>query len=209
MSTSRRIIVYATRGGNGDKKKNSLITSATTWGQIKEDIINLGFDLSNLLATESVTNNDLVNDLAILPKEDFVIFLRPRETKSGLDGSSMSYITLKHAISDLMETHGEYAKQHFNEDRNYTTKSTDELRRLYDNFIPEEVMFSEEDEFIEGEDTIAMREEDPIDALFREFKTRLKEIVCTSYSKSDENTSEEEIDEELLELERMARRLGY
>lgn len=79
VTTERVITIYATRGGNMKK----ITTAVQTWGELQPLVRKEGFDLSSLLAAESVNKSDLVNDLAILPAQDFRLFLRPKQTKSG------------------------------------------------------------------------------------------------------------------------------
>ena len=78
--TEREITIYATRGGQMKK----IMTSATTWGELQPLVRNEGFDLSSLLAAENINKSDLVNDLAVLPTTAFRLFLRPKQTKSGV-----------------------------------------------------------------------------------------------------------------------------
>ena len=79
VTTERVITIYATRGGQMKK----ITTNAQTWGELQPLVRKEGFDLSSLLAAESVNKSDLVNDLAVLPAQDFRLFLRPKQTKSG------------------------------------------------------------------------------------------------------------------------------
>lgn len=79
VTTERVITIYATRGGQMKK----ITTNVTTWGELQPLVRKEGFDLSTLLAAESVNKSDLVNDLAVLPTQDFRLFLRPKQTKSG------------------------------------------------------------------------------------------------------------------------------
>lgn len=80
VSQEREITIYATRGGQMKK----IMTSATTWGELQPLVRNEGFDLSSLLAAENINKSDLVNDLAVLPTTAFRLFLRPKQTKSGI-----------------------------------------------------------------------------------------------------------------------------
>lgn len=124
--TQREITIYATRGGKMEK----IMTDVTTWGELKPLVKKAGYDLYSLLAAESFTKHDLVNDLALLPVENFRLFLRPKRTKSGAE---MSYKELRGAIKDILDGNEE-AKEHFNQGKNYTTKGTEELRSLYNSY---------------------------------------------------------------------------
>jgi len=81
VSQEREITIYATRGGQMKK----ITTAVTTWGELQPLVRREGFDLSSLLAAENINKSDLVNDLAVLPATAFRLFLRPKQTKSGLE----------------------------------------------------------------------------------------------------------------------------
>lgn len=73
----RRITLYSSRNG-----RNVLDTDARTWGEIKEAVGQF-YDLSTLKAAESINKTTLESDAAVLPTEDFTIFLRPKNVKAG------------------------------------------------------------------------------------------------------------------------------
>jgi len=60
-----------------------ILSTATTWGELKPQIRKEGFDVSSLLAAENITRHDLISDLAVLPTGPFRVIMRPKETKSG------------------------------------------------------------------------------------------------------------------------------
>lgn len=90
----RRILLYNQRGG-----KKPIFSAATTWGEIKKLVSAEGFDLSKLLATESVTKHDLVNDMALLPVGPFTIFFRQKESKAGGMDRKELFAAIKAAIA--------------------------------------------------------------------------------------------------------------
>lgn len=114
-------------------------SSATTYGQLKEELQSQGFDLSNTRVTEGNTQLDLVNDDAVLPvniqkrgqiTNDLIIVMTPNaRPKSGsIDVQNASYAELKAAVKDLY--HGpqfEAAREHFG---NYTQLKTAVMRDL-------------------------------------------------------------------------------
>jgi len=122
----REITIYATRGGTMKK----ILSTATTWGELKPQIRKEGFDVNSLLAAENITRHDLISDLAVLPTGPFRVIMRPKETKSG---AGLPYKEVRGLIQALV-ANSDAAKAHFNEGKNYTTKSTDELNRLYDTY---------------------------------------------------------------------------
>lgn len=133
-NTNPRIItIYATKGA----KKAKIETAVTTWGELKTLVSKEGYKLNSLHATENVNKADLVNDQAVLPAGEFTIFLRPKQTKSGAErGMGLSYKEIKATIAADIAAHGDVAKNHYNEGKNYTTKGTEELRSLVNSFTP-------------------------------------------------------------------------
>lgn len=132
MSTqaTRTITLYATKGG----KKEKVETAVTTWKELKKIARDKGYDVDKLLSTENVTRHDLVNDEALLPEGPFTLFMRPKQVKSGAE---LSYKEIRAAIKADIEKHGDEAKYHYNVGgKNYTNKSTDELRALVASFTP-------------------------------------------------------------------------
>lgn len=126
MSTQRVITVISTQG----KQKVKLTTDVKTWGELKPMLTKEGYDLSRLLATESIGRHDLINEQAALAEQDFTVFLRPAKTKSGADVADMDYKELRAAIKSEIEKGGDAAKEHFNVGKSYTNKTTDALREL-------------------------------------------------------------------------------
>ena len=123
----REIVAYATKGG----KIAKISTDAKTWGELKPLLRIEGYDLNSLLAAESINRADLVNDLAVLPEGPFRVFLRPKQTKSGAD---LPYKEVRAKVQELIASHGDVAKAHFNEGKNYTTKKGDELNVLLNSY---------------------------------------------------------------------------
>ena len=124
MSTQNRVITaWATRG----QQKAKLETNVATWGELKPLLEKEGFDLSTLAATESVNRNDLAHNDAKLPEGDFIIFLRPVKTKSGmgLDVAGKGFKELRALVTT------DEIKEHLNQcvpGKSWTQLKTDELR---------------------------------------------------------------------------------
>lgn len=101
MSTTRKIKIWSTEGENG----RVIETDLATWGELKELLMTEGYNIPALHATESITRTDLVNDMATLPSQDFNLFLRPKETKSGSSTKAMvqalSYKELRKHVANL------------------------------------------------------------------------------------------------------------
>jgi len=77
MSTSRKITLF----NSNSTVTKEVITSATTWGQLKAE--NTDFITANLRGMVRSTRVSLEHDDAQLPAEECVIFLATKEIKSG------------------------------------------------------------------------------------------------------------------------------
>jgi hypothetical protein len=122
----RKVKVYSTVSG-----LKQFDSSATTWGELKYELQNDGYSLSNMTVTENKRNSTLVLDEAELPEEDFVLMLTPQKTKSG----AMSYGEIRAQIKKAFISYGTAAATHFNEGKNYTNKSKDELESLLNSWL--------------------------------------------------------------------------
>jgi len=132
VQVARIITIYATRGNSDPVDVSS---NAVTWGEFIPEVQKAGYSIDKVLCTEGNTRMDLVNKLAILPTTDFTIFIRNKETKSGAE---LSYKELRAAISGFIATDGDVAKDHFNKDKNYTTKATADLKELHASYKPKQ-----------------------------------------------------------------------
>ncbi len=122
VTTEREITIYATRGGQMKK----IMTSVTTWGELQPLVRREGFDLSSLLAAENINKSDLVNDLAVLPATAFRLFLRPKQTKSGVLDRKECFAVIK---AHLLNHPGDKAKFSIN-GRNVTQLPTATVQDL-------------------------------------------------------------------------------
>jgi len=116
----RKIKVYSTAFGL--KAVNS---TATTWGELQDDLSNNNITFADMNAVENVGNTTLVLNEARLPEGEFVLMLTPQKTKSGSD-----YKTVRATVVEIITTYGVPAKEHFNQGKNYTNKSAAELMAL-------------------------------------------------------------------------------
>ena len=122
----RKIILYSTKGG-----KKEIASDAQTWGELKEKVEEL-YDLENLQATENINKTTLVNNDAVLPEKNFIIFLRPIETKGGNHPfdvlSEMSFLELRKIVKqECYEGIKDFLNQ-FKKNKNYTQLNKEELR---------------------------------------------------------------------------------
>ena len=119
--------VYSTQMG-----EKSVETSATTWGQLQNDLSKNGISYSGMKSVIGESKLTLEADAAILPTEGFTLFLMPKKTKAGaIDINTAGYKDLRAEICTILNGgKNEPAKTHFNEGKNYTTKGTEELRGL-------------------------------------------------------------------------------
>lgn len=119
MST-RIVTVFTSKG-----KKQKIETEATTWGELKPQVQE-HYDLSNLQPTENVNKTTLTHQDAVLPTGNFVLFLRPVKTKSGIDGvEGLGFRDLRKLVTS------DEIKEHLNnqvDGKNWTQLGTDDLR---------------------------------------------------------------------------------
>ena len=114
----RQVTIYSTK--YGIKKIDS---DATTWGELKNEIIETGnYDLTNLTATENVNKTTLESTEAVLPEGDFVLFLRATKFKAGADYANMSFADLRSHLTDELK---ELIKEKYN--RSWTQLSKKKL----------------------------------------------------------------------------------
>jgi hypothetical protein len=125
-----KVKVYSTQMG-----EKEIETSAQDWGGLQQELKRNGISYSGMKSVIGETKHTLEVDSAGIPQTDFTLFLMPVKTKSGIcadcDPDVMSYKELRGSIKDILDG-DETAKSHFNSNgKNYTTKSTVDLRELY------------------------------------------------------------------------------
>jgi hypothetical protein len=116
----RKVKVYSTAFG-----LKAINSAATTWSELQDDLTTNNVTFNGMNAVENVGNTTLVLKEARLPEGEFVLMLTPQKTKSGSD-----YKLVRNAVVDIITKHGVPAKDHFNQGKNYTNKSTAELMGL-------------------------------------------------------------------------------
>ena len=145
MST-RTVTLYSTKGG-----KQKVETDAKTWGELKP-LVEKYYDLKKLQPTENVNKTTLTHQEAVLPEGDFILFLRPIRTKSGMDGvEGLSFQELRKLVTN------DDIKSHLNQysGKNWTRLSTEELRAGLAAYHSEAI---EEDEMPLKQDSIPEEE---------------------------------------------------
>lgn len=133
----RTITVYSTK--NTTVKRYE--TETTSWEEFRNMLIADGYDLHNLQATENVNRTTLLNLDAVLPNQDFVLFLRPIETKQGATMTRSEIYAkinedpdLKQFVKDMVST------------GNYTNAPSDELEDLINEYYVNDEEYDEEDD---------------------------------------------------------------
>jgi hypothetical protein len=114
-----KIKIFTTKGRTGDV----IETNVTTWGELKKLVSNAGVSLSNMQATESINKTTFADDAAIIPTQDFALFLRPVKTKAGANYANMSRKEMTDSMSPEQKTALKEATG-----KNWTNCSTDALR---------------------------------------------------------------------------------
>ena len=188
-----KVTVYSTKG----QQKYEHVSTATTWGALKEELFGL-FDFSSLNATENITRRDLSVDTATLPEQDFVLFLRPRDTKSG------SYLPYKEAKAIIKKDKNLQEAIKIAYATDYTHLSTGQMNEAIQRFS--DVKGEEDEEESEEGEGYTEEEEEAIGEAINKFlkehfsdKCVAKVYVKIIYSKPQSNS----LTEEELELQRL------
>ena len=183
-----KVTIFSTKGLD----KKVIETSATTWGELKEEVSEF-YDMDNLQATENVNRTDLVHESAVLPTSDFRLFLRPIKTKSG--SLKYTYQQARAIISNNEELQDQI-KQDYG--LNYTNLNTRVLNEAI-------VKFYNEEEDIEDENIVKIR------TIVEELSTYLENFLFRlggmepNYGATEYDIEYIEYDEELADLEEEAR----
>lgn len=119
----REIKVFSSKRNNLTEVKSD----ATTWGALSSQLMEEGYDLSGLVASENVNRCTLENEGAILPGGNFTLFLRQKDGKGGL-GLSFS------ELRNLAKENFEFKQYLVNNSDNWTQLSTTKLNAYYDAF---------------------------------------------------------------------------
>jgi hypothetical protein len=127
----RNVTVFSTGGNN---RKVTFPSSAKTWGDLKNDMDDNGVSYDGMTAVERTSKNAFTVNESVLPEGDFLIYLMPEKTKSGVDASTWPHKQCKQFIQAAIEKYGDAALKHFNKGDNYTRKSTEKLRKLVNTF---------------------------------------------------------------------------
>ena len=100
---ARKIVVFSTKTNTSQ----SLISSSTTWGELRAEIPSLLNE--DMVATIVETRNQLVSMEAILPEGEFKLVLTPAKTKSGSESIDVASIIARlkekfdEAFEDILE----------------------------------------------------------------------------------------------------------
>lgn len=183
-----KVTIFSTKGLD----KKVIETSATTWGELKEEVSEF-YDMDNLQATENVNRTDLVHESAVLPTSDFRLFLRPIKTKSG--SVKYTYQEARSIISDNKELQEEIKKYY---GMNYTNLSTHILNEAITRYSNEEEV-KVKDSIAEIRETVSELTDFLEDFLFRLGGMK------PNYGATEHDIEHVEYDEELDDLEEEAR----
>lgn len=153
---NRKISIFSTTRDILVLENSDLIT----WDQLRNTLINdHNYDLSNLVASESYTKTTLESSEAVLPVGDFVLFLRPKETKAGVKSRE----ELKEVIKDENNGFKIFLKAKNVLWTNTSTERLNELLEEFNNLNQEE---DEDDEIREvDKDSIFIEIDNIIDSL--------------------------------------------
>lgn len=109
--------------------EKTITSEAKDWGELKTDLRKAGINYSKMKAVIGETQNTMEIDESLTPEGDYTLFLMPTKTKSGMDVKNMNYKEIRAAIKQIISDNPDAAK-FFNKGRNYTNKSTSDIRKL-------------------------------------------------------------------------------
>lgn len=124
-SGTRTITIVATKG---EKKKIEF--TGTKWSELRTLVEKAGYDLHNMKAVEGVRKSTLEHDEALVPEQNFNLFLMPYKSKSGHTRSEV-YAKIKEAIASGVD-----ASAFSKDGKNYTQLPTDTLIDLLEKNSP-------------------------------------------------------------------------
>ena len=179
----REIRVFST------KVKKKLQSDVSTWGELKRILSVNDISYTGMSAALSGSKVSLQHNDAILPTENFVLYLMPTKVKSGINVDAFSYMDLRVAIQEIIESAGDTAKNFFNASKNYTRKTTEELRQLLKDWNTQVPVKSSKN--VEIESIIDKLQKMPFNQYITDAISRLEQVL-TSWE--DENVLQEEYD---------------
>lgn len=124
--TERKISIYSSRGN----KATSLTTNVATWGELLPLINGLGYPVTELHASESVTKTTLEHVDAVLPVGEFTLFMRPKKTKSGASKKRGTGLDKKGLVALVKKDTASFPAQAKAYYSGYSSMKTDALAAL-------------------------------------------------------------------------------
>ena len=179
----REIRVFST------KVKKKLQSDVSTWGELKRILSVNDISYAGMNAALSGSKVSLQHNDAVLPTENFVLYLMPTKVKSGINIDAFSYMDLRVAIQEIIESAGDTAKNFFNSSKNYTRKTTEELRQLLKDWNTQVPVKSSKN--LEIESIIDKLQKMPFNQYITDAISRLEQVL-TSWE--DEDVLQEEYD---------------
>ena len=208
-TTKRKVLVYTTVGNNATE----IESDAKLWSELQTQLGQIG--VSNFTKLKCVVGESKVtleSPNAVLPNENFTLFILPKKNKSGANYDSMSYREMKAEVKAIITKNPE-AKSYFKDgSKNWTQLSTDKMRNLLKNYhgdskaetVKEEVIeethdinLSELDEFISivNPDVVIGDLNDSEIAVVSECYVKVKEVADAALKRLGEELKEDELRE--------------
>lgn len=186
----KTITVFNTLGQNAQEFQSE----GNTWAEVKKELDELKIPYAGMKAVIGETKHTLESANAIMPAENFSLFLMPIKTKSGsvpaLDRKQL-FAEMKKAVES-----GKANKEAFMIDgKNMTQLSTTTLQELWAKHCGNPVPVTAKKEVVTSP---AKKESKPADSPVKEMS--LEEKVQKSYNEFDELLEEEQIDSSVAEV---------
>ena len=129
----KKVLVYTSKGPGNNQ---TFETSATTFAELQEDLGSHGVIFKGMKVVVGLSRVTLESPHAILPDEDFTLFLMPVKTKSGKkptesEINSMSFKELRDEMKEIFKTNPKAKKEFFIDgSKNWTQLSLKKIKEL-------------------------------------------------------------------------------
>lgn len=122
----KKVTVFSTLGKNAQE----FTTGATTWGELQSNLKEMSIQYSGMKAVIGENKHTLESDKALLPTEQFTLYLMPVKTKSGADRKALMQSIKEFVVANPLQ------KANFIIDgKNMTQLPTAKLEELVAKFI--------------------------------------------------------------------------
>lgn len=95
----KKVTVFSTLGKNAQE----FTTAATTWGELQSNLKEMNITFSGMKAVIGENKHTLESDKALLPTEQFTLYLMPVKTKSGADRKALMQAIKEFVVANPLQ----------------------------------------------------------------------------------------------------------